>query len=251
MTDHILCDISNRVMTITLNRPERKNALTREMYGTIADNLAQADASDDIRAVVITGTADAFTAGNDIGDFTQKPPEGKQPVTRFLENISTAQTPILAAVNGIAVGVGLTMLLHCDLVFASEEARFKAPFTSLGLVPEAASSLLLPNAVGMAWANDILLAGRLLTAQDAMSAGLTSRIYAPEALLEETQKAAAAIAALAPTAVKQTKALIRANRSAVSERMQTEGDIFAKQLQSAEFKEAAMAFMQGRTPVFD
>ncbi|MFT6452384.1 MAG: enoyl-CoA hydratase/carnithine racemase [Halocynthiibacter sp.] len=251
MTDHILCDISNRVMTITLNRPERKNALTRDMYGAIADALAEADANKDIRAIVITGTGDAFTSGNDIGDFTQKPPEGKQPVTRFLENISTAQTPILAAVNGIAVGVGLTMLLHCDLVFASKDARFKAPFTSLGLVPEAASSLLLPNAVGMAWANDILIAGRLLSADDALSAGLASRIYAPDELLEETQKVAATIAALAPSGVLQTKALIRANRKAVSEKMQIEGEIFAAQLQSAEFKEAAMAFMQGRPAVFD
>lgn len=251
MTDHILCETTNRVMTITLNRPERKNALTREMYGTIADALAEADSNKDIRAVVITGNGDAFTAGNDIGDFTTKPPEGKQPVTRFLENISTAQTPILAAVNGIAVGVGLTMLLHCDLVFASKSARFKAPFTSLGLVPEAASSLLLPNALGMAWANDILIAGRILSADEALSAGLASRIYAQEELLEETQKVAETVAALPPSAVSQTKSLIRANRDAVSAQMATEGAIFAKQLQSDEFKEAAMAFMQGRAPVFD
>lgn len=251
MTDHILCQTANRVMTITLNRPERKNALTRDMYSAIADALAEADANNDIRAVVITGTGDAFTAGNDLGDFTQKPPEGKQPVHRFLENISTAKTPILAAVNGVAVGVGLTMLLHCDLVFVSEDARLKAPFTSLGLVPEAASSLLLPNAVGMAWANDILIAGRLLSAQDAMSAGLASRIYAPDALLAETQKTATEIAALAPTGVLKTKALIRSNRAAVSDRMQTESEIFSAQLQSAEFKEAAEAFMQGRAPVFD
>lgn len=234
-----------------MNRPDQKNALTHAMYAAIADALEELNTDDTLRVATITGAGDAFTSGNDLMDFAAGNTDGPPPVLRFLDNIRDAEKPVIAAVNGIAVGVGLTMLLHCDLAFASNTARFKAPFPHVGLVPEAGSSLLLPQALGNAWANDILLAGRTLDADDALRAGLISRVYSPAELIEKTNETAAIIAAQAPNAMKKSKRLIRSNRPDVIERMKAEGVLFDEQLRSPEFAECAAAFMQKRAPKFD
>ena len=250
MTDLVKTGVANRVMTITFNRPAQLNALSHEMYAAVADALAEADNNTQIRAVVITGAGEAFTAGNDLEDFAKPFPQGKAPVTRFLENIRDAQKPVIAAVNGPSVGVGLTMLLHCDLAFASETATLSAPFAHVGLVPEAGSSMLLPLALGNAWANDILLAGRVLSAQEALQAGLVSRVFAADALLAETTIVAEEIATLAPNAVRKSKSLIRANREQIAQRMQEEAVLFGEQLQSVEFGESVKAVMSGQARNF-
>ena len=250
MTDQILIDREDRVMTITFNRPAQKNAITHAMYAAVADALEEAEKNDAVRAVIFTGAGDAFTAGNDLGDFMKPFPDGKPPVWRFLENISTAEKPIIAAVNGPAVGVGLTMLLHADLSFASTAATFKAPFTLLGLVPEAASSLLLTESLGVALANDILLASRELSAEEALAAGLVSRLFEPAQLQSETRAVAERVASFAPNAMRESKRLIRGDRTRIAARMKAEAEIFNAQLKSPEFAESAMAFMEKRAPRF-
>ena len=251
MTDHIQTEINDKIITITIDRQAQKNALTHEMYAAIADGLEQLDRDDSLRAGMITGAGDVFTAGNDLMDFAGGLPEGKPPVFRFLDNIRDCSKPVIAAVNGPAVGVGLTMLLHCDLSFAAQSATFRAPFPMLGLVPEAASSMLLPLTVGTAMANDVFLGGRVLTADEALQAGLISRIFPNADLLNETSKVVAHIASQAPNAIKKTKHLVRSNKEEIKTRMGEENVLFAEQLKSPEFAEAAAAFMQKRAPKFD
>ncbi|KCZ49442.1 enoyl-CoA hydratase-related protein [Hyphomonas pacifica] len=251
MSEHIIESLEDRVLTLTLNRPERKNALTQAMYAALADAINGANDDKGVRAIIITGAGEMFTAGNDLTDFASNMDDGEPPVARFLSAIRDAEKPLIAAVNGPAIGVGLTMLLHCDIAYAADTADFRAPFTALGLVPEAGSSLLLPLTVGNSMANDILLAGRILTAEEALASGLVSRVLPAGDLLAAAQKTAAAIAASAPTAMRRSKGLIRANRDAVKARMDAEGKIFAEQLKSPEFAEAASAFAQKRKPVFE
>lgn len=251
MTDFVRTERDGRVLVVTMDRPDKKNALTHAMYDAIADALTLANADAQIRCVVITGAGDSFTAGNDLSDFAAGMPEGKPPVVRFLENIVNCDKPVMAAVNGPAVGVGLTMLLHSDLVYASETATFRSPFPHLGVVPEAGSSLLLPATVGNAWANDVFIAGRILSAAEALSAGLVSRLFAPDALMTECRKIAATVAAQAPNAMRETKRLVRSNREIIFERMAKEGAIFNAQLKSPEFAISAAAYMRRRLPEFD
>lgn len=251
MSEHVRVERRDRVMTITMDRPEVKNALTHDMYGAIADALGTADRDPDTRCVVITGAGDAFTSGNDLGDFARPLPEGTPPAVRFLQAIRDGETPLVAAVNGLAIGVGLTMLLHCDLAFAGEDATFSAAFPRVGLVPEAGSSLLLPRALGTAWANDIFLAGRTLTATEALAAGLVSRIYPADELGKVAHEVASFIAGLAPNAVRETKRLVRSDRHAVAERMEREWEVFSAQLRSAEFSESVAAMKEKRAPTFD
>ncbi|MGD9799314.1 MAG: enoyl-CoA hydratase [Parvularculaceae bacterium] len=251
MTDQVITERDGRVLTVTMNRADKKNALTHDMYLAIADALELAHKDQQIRCVIITGAGDSFTAGNDLSDFAAGLPEGKPPVVRFLEAIVNCDKPVMAAVNGPAVGVGLTMLLHSDLVYASERATFRSPFPHVGVVPEAGSSLLLPMTVGNAWANDIFIGGRVLSAADALSAGLISRVFPAASFMEECRKIARAVAAQAPNAMLHTKRLIRANRDVIIERMKTEGEIFNAQLKSPEFMVAAAAYMQKRLPEFD
>lgn len=240
-----------RVLVVTMNRPDKKNALNHAMYAAMADAVAGADGDADIRAVLIEGAGDAFTAGNDLADFQAGPPRGTDtPVARFLQAILNAEKPLIAAVGGVAVGVGLTMLLHCDIVIVSERAMLQAPFVDLGLVPEAGSSLLLPRLVGSALASDMFLTGRRLSGEEAVRFGLASRLVPHAALGDEARQVARAVAAKAPAAVKSTKALLRRGREEVGARMAEEGEIFGAQLKSPEFKEAAMAFMQKRAPDF-
>jgi enoyl-CoA hydratase/carnithine racemase len=239
------------VLSIAMNRPDKKNALTHAMYAAMADALERAEHEAAIRVVLITGTGDAFTSGNDLGDFMSAPPQGEDaPVFRFLRAIASASKPIVAAVNGLAVGVGTTMLLHCDLVYAARSATFTAPFVNLALVPEAASSLLLPQRIGHAKAAELFLLGAKLDAAGAEAAGLVAAVFDDAALAAEAMTRARALAAKAPNAVRLTKALMKRQPEPVATRMAEEARHFGMQLASPEVREAITAFMQKRAPDF-
>ena len=237
-----------RVRVCTFDRQDKKNAITQAMYQALADAITSYEKDDHIRALVITGEGEMFTAGNDLQDFAMGPRDvhALPPVAQFLNAIATCEKPIIAAVNGPAIGVGLTLLLHCDLSFASRRATFGAPFVKLALVPEASSSLLLPAVVGMAVANDILLADRTLSAEEALQFGLVSRLFEPETMIAEVMELAETIAGRSPTSVRRSKGLIRHNREQVIEHMNVEGKLFAEQLQSPDFMESVAALMQNR-----
>ena len=254
MSEHVEISDADGVRTIVLARPEKKNALTQAMYAAMADAVDSAQIDPAIGVVLLTGAGDAFTAGNDIGDFLAAPPSPDDatpaPVIRFLHTILEAEKPLAAAVNGLAVGVGVTLLLHCDLVTAASAARFKTPFTDLGLVPEAGASLLLPRRIGRARASEMLLLGETLNAEEALACGLVARVVDPAHLLEDARRRCAALARKAPAAVRATKRLLRGDTAEVRERMAEEIRIFAERLQSDEFREAAAAFLEKREPDF-
>ena len=249
MSEHIRISRAERVVTLTIDRQDKKNALTQEMYGAMADALEAYGASDADRALVITGAGEMFTAGNDLTDFAKGDREAEvPPVWRFLGALSNCPKPVIAAVNGPGIGIGLTMLLHCDLVYAGQSASLGAPFVKLGLVPEAASSMLLPACVGMAVANDILLAGRVLSAAEAERHGLVARVFADADLQAEVGKIAQGVAGSAPTSLRLSKQLIRNQRAAVAAHMAAEGKLFAAQLQAPEFAESVAAMAGKRAP---
>ena len=251
MTDHVTITTKARVTTVTMARPDKRNAISQAMYAKMAQALRDYGEDDDARALVITGEGEYFTAGNDLKDFaTGSDPDAPPPVVQFLEAISSCPKPVIGAVNGPAIGVGLTMLLHCDLAFASTTATMSAPFVGLGLVPEAASSLLLPQAVGVAVANDIFMTGRALSADEALSFGLISRTFAPEEFAQGVHAIAMQVSNSTPTARKRTKALVLHQREQIATQMMTEGKIFREQLASPDFAESVAAKMQGRAPVF-
>ena len=251
MSQHITTAREGRVLTLTIARPEKKNALTQAMYGALADALVAYGESEADRALVITGAGEMFSAGNDLTDFAKGDREAEvPPVWRFLNAIRDCPKPVIAAVNGPAIGVGTTMLLHCDLVYAGRAATFSVPFAKLGLVPEAGSSLLLPAAVGMAVANDMLLAGRVLDAGEAERFGLVARVFDDAALAGAVGKLAAGVAASGPVAMRLSKRLIRHGRDAVAEQMAREAKHFAAQLQGPEFAEALAAMAEKRLPDF-
>lgn len=253
MTENIKTELAEKVLTLTISRPERKNALTQAMYAALADAIVDANTNPAIRAIMMTGEGDMFTAGNDLGDFASdmERKTDTPPVTRFLNAIRDAEKPVIVAVNGPAIGVGLTMLLHADIVYAAETADFRTPFTQLGLVPEAGSSMLLPLTVGNSMANEILLAGRVVNAQEALTCGLVSRVLEAGQVLDAAMICAKKIAASAPNAMRLSKGLIRHNRDAVAAQMEAEGKIFSQQLKSPEFAEASRAFAEKRAPVFE
>lgn len=251
MVEHVVTAAADGILDIRLNRPDKKNALTVAMYAALADALERADADASVRVVTLTGTADSFTSGNDIVDFMQqKPTPGETPVLRFLRVISTAQKPLIAAVNGLAVGVGVTMLLHCDLVYAADSASFRLPFVDLGLVPEAASTLLLPRLVGHRRAAELLWFGEKFDAAAARDFGLVNEIYPAGMLGTAVRDRATLLASKPPSAVRLTKALLKSEKTGVAERMAEEGACFARQLQSPEAREAFSAFMERRKPDF-
>ena len=238
-------------MTIRFNRPDKKNALTHAMYSAVADAMADAQERDDVRVVLFTGEGDYFTSGNDLADFRDNPPLGADtPVARFLHQLNVAEKPLVAAVNGPAVGVGLTMLLHCDVVLVAQSAWLSVPFVDLALVPEGASSLLLPTRAGRALAADMFLTGRRASAADAVQMGFASRVVDDGQVFAEAQDVAKAIAKKAPGAVKLAKSMIKPDTDEIARVMAHEGKLFGQQLQSPEFFEAVSAFMQRREPNF-
>lgn len=215
MSDQVLVTTQENFLKIQLNRPEKKNALTLAMYTAIAEAITQAEAEDAIRVVLITGTGDAFTSGNDIMDFIQAPPTGDDsPVFHFMRAIIQAQKPLVAAVNGLAIGIGTTMLLHCDLVYAAASARFRLPFVNLALVPELGSSLLLPRMLGHQRAAELLMLGDFFNAQKAYEFGLVNAVYEDKALLDMAWQKAQQLAAQPPAALRLTKSLLKRGSSA-------------------------------------
>ncbi len=250
--NQILVETKDRVTRIELNRPEKKNALSPEMYAAMAQALLAADADAQVRAVLIHGQAGCFTSGNDVKDFLELPRSaGASPAAGFLRAISTARKPLVAAVGGPAIGIGTTMLLHCDLVYAAPNARLQMPFVPLGLLPEAASSLLLPAMAGYRRAAEMLLLGGPFGAEKALAAGIITEIVPEAELLERARQAAAALAALPPASVQMTKELMkRGLAQGVQERMTEELQLFGERLRSPEAKEALRAFMEKRKPDF-
>ncbi|WP_150305776.1 enoyl-CoA hydratase [Pseudomonas saliphila] len=253
MTDQLLIDHSDAVLTITLNRPQKKNALSREMYAAMAEAIQDAQDDSSLRAVIIQGSEDCFTSGNDIADFVNVAPAGADsPVYRFLKAICYADKPLIAAVNGPAVGIGTTMLLHCDLVYIADDAMLTMPFVNLGLCPEAASSFLLPRLIGHLRAAEMLLLGQTITGQRAADMGLANYAFGTGAdVLDAARTAALRIAALPPGSVRLTKQLLKQGVSKVaSEIMDREGEHFASLLQGPEAREALSAFIEKRKPTF-
>jgi enoyl-CoA hydratase/carnithine racemase len=249
---HIITETRDRVLRIEIARTDKKNALTQDMYRAMSQALADADADAQVRAILIHGARDCFTAGNDLKDFLERPPHsGPAASFDFISGLPKVAKPLIAAVGGAAVGVGTTMLLHCDLVYAAPGARFQMPFVPLGLVPEAASSLLLPMIAGYQRAAELLLLGRPFGAEKALAAGFVTEIVPEDKLIEHARQAAAAIAALPPASVRLTKQLMKRQfGEAIAAQMQEEGRIFAERLQSGEAKEAMTAFFEKRKPDF-
>lgn len=251
MNDLVVVSASGGVLEIRFNRPDKKNALTRAMYETASAAFERADADPAVRVALLTGTGDTFTSGNDVKDFQARgadmAPRGG---SRFLPAISSLQKPLIAAVNGAAIGVGTTMLLHCDLIVAAQSARFVMPFTSLGLVPEAASSLLVPRLLGHQRASALLLLGEALDAATALEWGLVNRVVDDAALMDTAREMARRLTALPPQAVRLTKRLIKHGMPDVAGRIQEEIGLFSERLASPEAQEAFAAFMEKRRPDF-
>ncbi len=242
----------NGVATVEIARPEKKNAITQAMYQQMADaiNAATADAS--VRAVLITGQPGIFTSGNDIEDFMQRPPGNlESPAFVFMKALMGCEKPVIAAVTGAAIGIGTTMLLHCDFVYVSDEARLAMPFVSLGLVPEFASSLIVPQLMGNARAAEKILLGDPFTGADAVEVGIANAVLPANEVVNHARRIAERFNALPPGAVRDTKKLMRRARSqAALETIGVEGKVFAERLQSPEAKEAFSAFFQKRKPDF-
>ena len=248
----IRTDRYDSVVVLNFDRPERKNAITAAMYAQLADGLGQAAEDASVRVVVIAGSDSVFTAGNDLGDFMNNPPRGgESSVTRFLRTIAAFPKPLIAAVCGPAVGVGTTMLLHCDQVYAGDNAKFSMPFANLGLCPEAASSLLLPMIVGYQRAADKLLFGETFGADEALQMGIVSRVL-PAAEVNAFALARAQVLASKPAAsLAVTKALMkRPLAEAIAAAMLAEGEQFSKLLSGPAAREAFSAFMAKRKPDF-
>lgn len=241
---HVRVELAESICTIRFDRPEKKNALTTAMYADVVAALRAALADDAVRVVRFIGTPGLFTAGNDLGDFMSRPPsDAEAPVFQLLAMLPDYAKPIVAAVDGPAIGLGTTMLLHCDLVVATARARLQMPFIKLGLVPEAASSLLLPSLAGLQRASEWLLLGDAFTGADAHSAGLVNRLVAPEDLEAESLALCRALAARPPEALRQSKALLRAPlTAAIRDTMQREGALFLERLRSPEAMAAFTAF---------
>ena len=259
MTAHVEDHRESHIQTIRLNRADKKNALTPEMYLAIAEALHSAQTDRQVRVTVLTGSGDSFTAGNDIGDFvvTSNAPKGEKSLTQgpapfptFLTALMAAQKPVIAAVNGMAIGVGVTMLMHCDLVYAADTARFGMPFVNLGAVPEAGSSVLIPGMLGRMKAMELFLLGDQFTAQKAQQLGFVNEIFSADQLMPEVMAIAARLVAKPPSAVRETKRLVREHGALLDKAIREEGRTFDAQLRTPESKEAMKAFRERRPADF-
>ena len=243
----VRAETQERVARIELARLDKKNAITTEMYVQLAEALAAADADSEVRAVLLHGAKDCFTAGNDLSDFLKRAPGAKSPSWRFFEVLPSLQKPIVAAVGGPAIGIGTTLLLHCDLVYATPETRFQLPFVGLGIVPEFGSTYLLPLLAGYQRAAELMLLGQPFTAEKAREVGIVTAVVPQAELLERAGKAAAALAELPPESIRLTKRLMKsAHAAAVKQQIGEEGRIFVERLASPEAKQAMSAFLEKR-----
>ena len=254
MTDHVLTQLADGVLSVSLNRADKKNAITQAMYEALAEATERAQTDPAVRVILFRGEGDAFSAGNDIGDFIALGSQGagpdEMPVFRFLKALAHLEKPAVAAVRGRAVGIGLTLLLHCDLVVVAEDALLSAPFVNLALAPEAASSLLLPAIVGHPRAFEIFALGEPISGVKAEQWGLANRAVPAAQVDAVALELAGKVAARAPNSIRKTKALMR-DAERMWALMLREGEAFGSQMRSPEAMEAFMAFSQKRAPVFD
>ena len=248
----VLQNLEQGVLTLTLNRVDKKNALTAQMYALLADALTAAQSNPEVRVVLMQGHETVFSAGNDIADFLQQPPATTDsPVSRFLRGVAVFPKPLMAAVCGPAVGVGTTMLLHCDLVYAGDNAAFSMPFVNLGLCPEAASSLLAVHLMGYQRAAEALLMGEPFMVETALELGLISRVLPPSEVHAYAQSQAQKMARKPLSSLLETKRLMKAARTpAVLAQMDEEAQVFSRMLKEPAAIEAFNAFMEKRKPVF-
>lgn len=252
MSDAVTLTRREGVFHLEMTRPEKKNALTADMYRLMADALAEAEADAAIRVILISGAGGQFTAGNDLADFMASPPlDDSAPVFRFIDGFSRLAKPFVAAIEGVAVGVGTTMLLHCDLAYAGAGARFALPFANLGLVPEAASSLLLPLLAGHARAAELLMLGEPFDAATAREIGLLNAVVADGQALEHALARCRKLATQPAASIRLTKQLLKRGRQQlIAETMRAEAEIFRERLLSPEAREAFSAFFEKRKPDF-
>lgn len=250
-TPYVAVEQRGNILHVALNRAEKKNALTHAMYTALADAIDRVEGDPALRVLFLTGTADCFTSGNDMVDFMNNPPtSAESPVSRFLNTIRSAKKPIVAAVNGPAVGVGTTMLLHFDLVYAGRGARFQMPFVSLGLCPEGGSSLLLPLLVGHRKAAELLMLGEAFGAEDAQAHGLVNAVFDDADYQAKAWAKAEQLAAQPPASVRLAKAQMKAAFPQLGDVMAQEGMDFMARLKSPEAMESVGAFLQKRKPDF-
>lgn len=253
MTDQIRTELAAGVLTVTLARPEKKNAITQAMYAVLAEATERARTDDTVRVLVFQGQGDSFSAGNDIADFIALGSQGQQPaempVFRFLKALADLDKPAVAAVRGRAVGIGLTLLLHCDMVVVAEDALLSVPFINLALAPEAASSMLLPAVLGHQRAFELFALGEPIDGRTAHAWGLANRVVPSDQVEAVAADLAAKLAARAPNSIRKTKRLMR-DAEQLWALMQREGEAFGSQMSSPEAMEAFMAFSQKRAPDF-
>ncbi len=252
MTEHVKTEIANGVLTLTLQRPEKKNALTGAMYDVLSDALERAETDAAIKVILFQGDGDSFTAGNDVGEFAAIAAgnvQGERHVSRFLRSLARSSRPLVAAVQGRAVGIGTTMLLHCDLVYLADNARLSTPFVNLALVPEAASSWLLPARIGHARAYAMFALGEPLDAATAVTCGLANAAVPAAELRKKAMDAAITLTKRPAGSLSLTKKLMR-DHERIAAQMAEEGQLFKERLQTPEAREAFTAFAERRPPDF-
>jgi enoyl-CoA hydratase/carnithine racemase len=252
MTEHIKIERKDNILTLTFARPDKKNALSNAMYGALADAIVAAETDPAARVVVLRGEGDMFTAGNDVGEFAAMATgafKGERHVARFLHAIARASRPLVAAVQGRAVGVGTTMLLHCDFVVLAEDAQLSTPFVNLALVPEAASTILMPLRIGYARAYEMFALGEIVDAKTALHLGIANRVVPLERLHAEAASVAQRLAKLPAGSLAATKRLMR-DPELLAAQIAAESAIFAERLATAEAREAFTAFAERRPPDF-
>jgi enoyl-CoA hydratase/carnithine racemase len=252
MTEHIKIENKENVRTLTFARPDKKNALTNAMYGALADTMVAAETDHAVRAIVIRGEGDMFTAGNDLGEFAAVATgafKGERHVERFVQALARSTRPLVAAVQGRAVGIGTTMLLHCDFVLLAENAQLSTPFVNLALVPEAASTLLMPMRVGYARAYEMFALGETVDAKTALGLGIANRVVPLDRLHAEATAIAQRLAKLPAGSLAATKRLMR-NTDVLTAQIGAESECFAERLTTEEAREAFTAFAERRPPDF-
>jgi len=252
MTEHIKIENDGGILSLTMARPDKKNALTNAMYGALADAIEAAETDASVRVLLIRGEGDMFSAGNDVGEFAAMATgafKGERHVGRFVQSLAKSSRPLVAAVQGRAVGIGTTMLLHCDLVVLAENALLSTPFVSLALVPEAASSLLMPLRIGYARAYEMFALGETVDARSAFAWGLANRVVPLDQLDAEARALAARLAKQPAGAISTTKRLMR-NPELLMAQIMAESERFAERLKTVEAREAFMAFAERRPPDF-